>query len=45
MPFYTYILKSLKDDGYYYGHTSDIENRLLKHNGKKFEVQNPEFHL
>jgi len=35
MPFYTYILKSLKDDGYYYGHTSDIDNRLIKHNGKK----------
>ena len=35
MPFYTYILKSLKDDGYYYGHTSDIENRLKRHNSKK----------
>jgi putative endonuclease len=35
MPFYTYILKSSKDDGYYYGHTSDIDNRLIKHNGKK----------
>ena len=35
MPFYTYILKSLKDDGYYYGHTADIENRVMKHNTKK----------
>jgi putative endonuclease len=35
MPFYTYILKSLKDGGYYFGHTSDIDNRLIKHNGKK----------
>ncbi len=25
----------MKDDGYYYGHTSDIDNRLIKHNGKK----------
>ncbi|MBK6826100.1 MAG: GIY-YIG nuclease family protein [Chitinophagaceae bacterium] len=33
--FYTYILKSLKDDGYYYGHTADIDNRLSIHNGKK----------
>jgi predicted GIY-YIG superfamily endonuclease len=24
MPFYTYILKSNKDDGYYYGHTKDL---------------------
>ena len=35
MLFYTYILKSLKDDGYYYGHTADIENRLKTHNSKK----------
>jgi putative endonuclease len=35
MPFYTYILKSLKDNGYYYGHTSDIDSRLVKHNSKK----------
>ena len=35
MSFYTYILKSLKDDGYYYGHTADIENRVMKHNAKK----------
>jgi putative endonuclease len=35
MPFYTYILKSLKDSGFYYGHTVDLENRLQKHNQKK----------
>ncbi|MBK8494767.1 MAG: GIY-YIG nuclease family protein [Chitinophagaceae bacterium] len=35
MPFYTYILKSLKDNGYYYGHTKDLSNRLLKHNTGK----------
>jgi putative endonuclease len=35
MSFYTYILKSLKDNGYYYGHTSDIDGRLIKHNSKK----------
>ena len=35
MPFYTYILKSIKDDGYYYGHTKDLANRLQKHNSGK----------
>jgi putative endonuclease len=35
MPFFTYILKSLKDQGYYYGHTKDLENRLTKHNKKQ----------
>ena len=35
MPFYTYILKSLKDGGYYYGHTKDLDNRLQKHNTGK----------
>jgi putative endonuclease len=35
MLYYTYILKSLSDNGYYYGHTSDIENRLKMHNNKK----------
>lgn len=28
MPYYTYILKSLSDNGYYNGHTSDVVNRL-----------------
>ncbi len=35
MPFYAYILKSLKDDGYYHGHTADIDNRIKTHNSKK----------
>jgi len=35
MPFYTYILKSLKDGRYYYGHTKDLDNRLQKHNTGK----------
>jgi putative endonuclease len=35
MPFYTYILKSVKDNGYYYGHTKDLVNRLQKHNTGK----------
>ncbi len=32
MPYYVYILKSLKDSGYYYGYTLDIEKRLERHN-------------
>ncbi len=30
--FWTYILKSLKDGKYYYGHASDLESRLMEHN-------------
>jgi putative endonuclease len=30
--FYSYILKSEKDGRYYYGSTSNLEARLLKHN-------------
>ena len=32
MMYYSYILKSLKDNKYYYGSTNDIEKRLVKHN-------------
>jgi predicted GIY-YIG superfamily endonuclease len=32
MKFIVYILKSSKDEGYYYGYTSDIEARLIRHN-------------
>ncbi len=32
MYYITYILKSLKDNGYYYGYTSDLEQRFLRHN-------------
>ena len=31
----TYILKSLKDEGYYFGHTHNISSRLQYHNGKQ----------
>ena len=33
--YYAYILKSLKDQKYYYGHTSNLENRLKEHNNGK----------
>ncbi len=33
--FYTYILKSLKDGGFYYGSTNNIEERLKNHNKGK----------
>jgi len=33
--FYAYILKSLKDDKYYYGSTSDLDKRLKYHNSGK----------
>ncbi|MCJ7555116.1 MAG: GIY-YIG nuclease family protein [Ignavibacteriaceae bacterium] len=33
--YYTYILKSLKDKSYYYGSTSNLENRLKYHNSGK----------
>ncbi len=32
---YVYILRSLKDGGYYIGHTSDLERRLEYHNSGK----------
>ncbi|MFA7253075.1 MAG: GIY-YIG nuclease family protein [Patescibacteria group bacterium] len=33
--FFTYILKSDKDNKYYYGSTANIDNRLLEHNSGK----------
>jgi putative endonuclease len=33
--FFTYILKSLKDNKYYYGNTTDIKLRLNEHNKGK----------
>ncbi len=30
--FFVYILKSQKDEGFYFGYTSDIETRLNFHN-------------
>ena len=32
MKYIVYILKSSKDEGYYYGYTSDLEARLIRHN-------------
>lgn len=32
---YVYILRSLKDDGFYIGCTQNVENRLLEHNKGK----------
>jgi putative endonuclease len=30
-----YILKSLKDEHFYYGHSQDLQNRLKRHNTGK----------
>ena len=30
--YYSYILKSLKDQKFYYGSTQDLDKRLIKHN-------------
>ena len=32
MEFTVYILKSQKDQKYYYGYTSDLKSRLMQHN-------------
>jgi putative endonuclease len=32
---FTYIMKSLKDQGYYFGHCADLEVRLHRHNAGK----------
>jgi putative endonuclease len=32
LAYFTYILRSLKDNGYYFGHSSSLEARLKKHN-------------
>jgi putative endonuclease len=33
--YYTYILRSEKDNRYYYGSTGDLEKRLAEHNNKR----------
>jgi putative endonuclease len=33
--YYTYILKSTRDDRYYYGSTSNLKNKLKEHNSGK----------
>jgi len=35
LDYFTYILKSLKDGGYYYGHCENVEKRLKNHNAGK----------
>ncbi len=30
--YYVYILRSLKDDNFYTGHTADVKGRLARHN-------------
>ena len=36
--FSAYILKSIKDSKFYYGHTSDLELRLEEHNSGKVKA-------
>ena len=33
--YFTYILKSIKDEGYYFGHCENLEIRLKVHNNGK----------
>ncbi len=41
MPHYVYILQSLKDNRYYIGETSNVEERLVFHNlGKQRSTKN-----
>ena len=35
MPYYTYILRSLKDGIHYYGSSSNLKSRLKSHNAGK----------
>ena len=30
--FFAYILQSVKDSKYYYGHTNNLDNRISRHN-------------
>ena len=41
--FFTYILRSLKDNSFYIGSTKDLDKRLLKHN--KGLVKSTKYHL
>lgn len=41
MYYYIYVLKSLKDNQFYTGYTSDLKNRLDEHNkGKVISTKN-----
>jgi len=35
MPYFTYVLRSLKDGIHYYGSTANLQNRLKNHNTGK----------
>jgi len=35
MPFYVYVLRSLKDGGLYTGSTSDLQRRIRQHNASQ----------
>ena len=38
--FFTYVLRSIKDNKYYIGHSSDVAKRLAEHNsGKVFSTR------
>lgn len=38
MLYFAYILKSLKDNRYYYGSCEDLNKRLINHNSKKVKA-------
>ncbi|TSC81236.1 MAG: putative endonuclease [Parcubacteria group bacterium Gr01-1014_19] len=35
MMYYVYVLRSIKDNRFYTGHTDDLRKRLQEHNGKQ----------
>ena len=35
MSYHAYMIKSESTERYYYGHTSDLDERLISHNSKK----------
>ena len=39
--FYTYILRSLKDNSFYIGHTADLRKRIKKHNSGENSATKP----
>lgn len=39
--FYTYILKSIKDENLYIGYTSDLKRRVFEHNSGKNRSTKP----
>ena len=41
MYYYTYILQSLKNNGFYIGYTTNIDNRLKSHNEGRSRATKP----